>query len=117
MSENFTLSDRAKKSNAAFYEALEADIKARNERKPETVETYTEDHKIFIENHLAGKRLADRYNSFTESVRNVLLTEALFKMFTESVNEEIATDKAHAAVMRSIVIEYLLERMNAFCGI
>ena len=109
MSENFTLSDRAKKSNAAFYEALEADAKTRSEHKPETVETYTEDHKIFIENHLAGKKLADRYNSFTESVRNILLTEALYKMFTESVSKEIAADKGHAAVMRSIVIEYVNE--------
>lgn len=107
--ENFTLSDRAKRSNTAFYEALEADAKARSEVQPQTVETYTEDHKIFIENHLAGKRLADRYNSFTESVRNILLTEALCKMFNESVSKDIVADKGNASVMRSIVIEYVNE--------
>ena len=113
--ENFTLSDRAKKSNAAFYEALEADTKKRSENKPQTDDTYTEDHKIFIENHLATNRLADRYNSFTESVRNVLLVEALYKMFSESVNKDISSDKGHAAVMRSIIVEYVNE--NGFYNI
>ena len=114
--ENFTLSDRAKRSANAFYEALEAHINERSSgSEPKSVEPYTEDHKIFIENHLTGKRLADRYNSFTESVRNILLTEALYKMFTESVSSDIVADKANANVMRSIVVEYV--NANGFYNI
>lgn len=108
--ENFTLSDRAKRSANAFYDAIEAHInECCKDNTPSSVETYTEDHKIFIENHLAGKKLADRYNSFTESVRNILLTEALYKMFTESVNHDIVSDRANANIMRSIVVEYVNE--------
>lgn len=114
--ENFTLSDRAKKSNVAFYEALESYSNENNLQQPQnSVGSYIEDHKVFIENYIAGKELSSRYNSFTESVRNVLLTEALYKMFTESVSKDIVADKGNASVMRSIVIEYVNE--NGFYNI
>lgn len=50
-----------------------------------------------------------RFRSFSETVRNCLVVEALYRMYSNSINPVIKADQANKSVMRKIVTEYVNE--------
>lgn len=101
----YRLSEKAMRKNRAFTESLikmhensaetEDDIPIHSEKDNITKK------KIQIEN------AQSRYCSFVESVKTSLVTEAVYKIFENSVSGNITT--SDRSIMRSIVSEYVHE--------
>lgn len=70
---------------------------------------YQEDASIIMENKALRDNALNRYHSFSETVRNVLVTEALYKIYKESVPEQYKSDSSNISVMRAIVNDYVQE--------
>lgn len=51
----------------------------------------------------------NRFQSFSETVRTCLVTEALYRLLSNSVSEELKADNSNQSVMRKIVNEYVQE--------
>lgn len=50
-----------------------------------------------------------KFHSFSESLKRNLTVEALYKIFSESVSDELLSDRTNRNIMRSIVNEYVNE--------
>ena len=70
---------------------------------------YSSEANMYYEMTAHANNISNRYHSFSETVRNILVTEALYKMLYESVDEEIRSDSGNANVMRAIVSSYVNE--------
>lgn len=108
--EDFTFSNRHKRNSIAFFEAVESYDNEMNKKNTNHVKksSYSEE-RSYVENTLEAESVINRYNSFTETVKSMLLTEALYKMYSESMNENITKDNTNASIMRSIVSNFVNE--------
>ena len=108
--ENFTVSDRYKKSTATFINALTENYAADNAvKKSKYEQPFSEEAGMVVESVYRRDANLNRYHSFVETVKNSLVVEALYKVYSESVDESIKEDASNRVVMRSIVNEYVQE--------
>lgn len=70
---------------------------------------YHEEADMLLESSLQKGEKMSRYHSFVESVKNSLVVETIYKIFKESVSEEIQKDHVSTSIMRSIVNQYVTE--------
>lgn len=108
--ENFTVSDRYKKSTAAFINALTENYASENVVKKDKYEIpFSEEADMVMESVYRRDANMNRFHSFVETVKNSLVVEALYKIYSESVDSAIKEDASNRVVMRSIVNEYVQE--------
>lgn len=107
--ENITMPQSRIKNTKMFVEAAKAAYEAKN--KPE-VEKKSETEKI-RENmnniHMQIDSVHKRYRTFSETVRTSLVTEALYSLYSKSVNQSVLEDADSRSVMRNIVTSYVNE--------
>lgn len=108
---NFKPSSKYSNATKAFVEAAintyEESIK---KEKPARYKTKYQDTAGMVLEHTVYKdNVHNRYISFVESVKNALVTEALYKVFAESTSNRIKEDSANRSIMRSIVSQYVNE--------
>lgn len=109
---DFKISSRYANSTKAFVNAA---IESYNEsvannsiiEKPSR--PYKNEANMMMENKIYRDSISNRYHSFSETVRSALVVESLYKLFKESVNEDIKNDNVNLSIMRSIVSEYVHE--------
>lgn len=108
---NFTISDRYKNSTRAFIESVSKDYADRNDRHDDRMSTvpYQEEAKMVMENVFMHDAKKNRYNSFSETVRNSLVVESLYRIYNEAVSEDIKEDPSNVTVMRGIINHYVNE--------
>ena len=108
--ENFTVSDRYKKSTATFINALTENYAADNAVKKEKYTMpFSEEANMVMESVYRRDANFNRYHSFVETVKTSLVVEALYKIYSESVDEHIKENASNRVVMRAIVNEYVQE--------
>lgn len=108
--ENFTVSDRYKKSTATFINALTENYAADNAVKKDKYSMpFSEEADMVMETVYRRDANFNRYHSFVETVKTSLVVEALYKIYSESVDETIKEDASNRVVMRAIVNEYVQE--------
>lgn len=107
--ENITMPQSRINNTKMFVEAAKADYEARNKQE---VEKKTEEEKI-RENmnniHMQIDSVNKRYHTFSETVRTSLVVEALYNLYSKSVDQAIFEDAANRNVMRNIVTSYVNE--------
>lgn len=107
--ENITMPQSRIKNTKMFVEAAKAAYEAKN--KPE-VEKKSETEKI-RENmnniHMQIDSVHKRYRTFSETVRTSLVTEALYSLYSKSVDQSVLEDADSRSVMRNIVTSYVNE--------
>ena len=108
--ENFTVSDRYKKSTASFINALTENYAADNAVKKEKYAIpFSKEADMVMESVYRRDANFNRYHSFVETVKTSLVVEALYKIYSESINEAIKENASNRVVMRAIVNEYVQE--------
>ncbi len=107
---DFTFSNRHKRNFVAFCEAMESyNNEMNNKNNCEVKKPSYSAERNYVENALARESSLNRYNSFTETVKSMLLTEALYKIYSESVGEKITKDNTNTNIMRAIVSSFVNE--------
>lgn len=108
--ENFTVSDRYKKSTAAFINTLTENYASKNAVEKAKYEMpFSEEADMVMESVYRHDANMNRFHSFVETVKNSLVVEALYKIYSESVDSAIKEDASNRVVMRAIVNEYVQE--------
>lgn len=70
---------------------------------------FQEEANMLLENDMHRTSISKRYTSFSETVRNSLVIEAVYKLFKESVSDDLKTDSTNLTIMRSMVNSYVTE--------
>lgn len=107
--DDYTISSARKKSMQAYVEAVisnyDESIAPENDNTP----LFTKEHNAVMESMIARDNLASRYHSFSNTIRNSLVTEALCHMFKRCVPEKLLESNTNRNIMRSIVCDYVNE--------
>ena len=108
MNENLKLSERRMKLNRTIMEAA---ISNYNDKMSvnESAPNRDENKEMVLEGTMNRENGLKKYQSFVEDVKNGLVVEVLYKVFSESVSEEIKSDLSNRNVMRAIVNKYVHE--------
>ena len=104
------ISSKAAKSNKLFVESLINNFEEAN--APEAIsegEFLSAEGTMVLENMDARNSILNKYRSFTNTMRNTLLIEAMCKIMNESVTEEVRNDRVSRNIMRAMVSEYVNE--------
>ena len=104
------ISSKAAKSNKLFVESLINNFEEAN--TPEAIsegEFLSAEGTMVLENMDARNSILNKYRSFTNTMRNTLLIEAMCKIMNESVTEEVRNDRVSRNIMRAMVSEYVNE--------
>ena len=113
MYEDVKISERHKKSVRTVVEAAINDynenIKKANTTPEYKLNAFESEASSVLESTYVRQAASSRYNTFAQTIRTSLLTEALYKLFTESMTEEIKEDPVNRNIMRSIVSSYVNE--------
>lgn len=104
-------SGRHAKSNRAFIESVIGEYEENSKPvKESTVRgTFESERTMVMENMMQHEGNRARYHSFSQTVRNALVTEALYKIFSESVDPEVRSDNTSSSIMRAMVSQYVTE--------
>lgn len=108
--DDYSISPRYANSTKAFVNAAidnyneSVQIKADKYSDP-----YKNDAKNIVENMMHRDSIKNRYHTFSETLRTALVTEAVYKIYKESVSDSLKADPANVSVMRAIVNEYVYE--------
>lgn len=107
--ENFKISSRYANSTRAFVNAaIENYNEATAIEKPKKHTIKYEDEVDFVlENAMQRSSIERKYRSFSESVKNTLVIESLYKMFKESVTIDVTS--TDLSIMRAMVGQYVTE--------
>ena len=103
-------SGRYARSNIAFVEAAINDYN--NNSKPvakKNNNSYANENNMVMENLIYRESATNRYHTFSETVRSALVTETLYKILVESVNDEVRNDTSSKSILRAIVSNYVNE--------
>ena len=111
MYEDVKISERHKRGlqtmvNAAIDRYNES---IKENKSPDYKLVYSKESSPILETVFTREANNSRYNTFAQSVRSALLTEALYKVFKDSLPAEIKEESANITVMRSIVSSYVNE--------
>lgn len=106
---NVQYGGRILKTNRAFVESAIARYEDSIKPKTEKKAPIAEEAVSYVANSIFNESARNHYISFRESVRIRLLSEALYRMFAESVGEETANDPTNSNIMHAIVNEYISE--------
>ena len=112
MYEDIKLSNRYKNSTKAFVEAAIGNYEDKlPEKSKKTVyETaYEKESQMVMESVMQKYSVSSRYHSFSESVRNAIVVEGLYNMYSKCVPEAAMQDQTCRNIMRAIVNEYVQE--------
>lgn len=108
MNENLKLSERRMKLNRTIMEAAISNYNDKMSVK-ESAHSRDENKEMVLEGTMNKENGLKKYQSFVEDVKNGLVVEALYKVFSEAVSEEIKSDLSNRNVMRAIVNQYVHE--------
>ena len=108
MNENLKLSERRMKLNRTIMEAAISNYNDKMSVK-ESAPNRDENKEMVLEGTMNRENGLKKYQSFVEDVKNGLVVEALYKVFSEAVSEEIKSDLSNRNVMRAIVNQYVHE--------
>lgn len=107
---DFKVSSRYSNSTKALVNAAIANFNESNKVVSEKYDTpFSSDARMVMEHTTQRESVRARYQSFVETVRSALVTEALYKIFSESVDESIREDATNRSIMRAIVSQYVHE--------
>lgn len=96
---------RQNQLNALYENTDKYDIE-----KPKMQKTKFNDLFVESSNTLAFRDSSTtRYRSFSETVRNCLVVEALYKMYSNAIDPVLKADQSNRSIMRKIVTEYVNE--------
>lgn len=109
--ENLVSSGRYTRSNRAFVEAAinEYENKSQPQAKPRREDPFASERMMVMENTGRREAITSRYHSFVETVNTSLVTEALYKIFKDSVDEAVREDNTSKNIMRAMVSQYVHE--------
>lgn len=112
---DFKVSSRYANSTKAFVTAaINSYNEANTPDEPVKKKSpYYHERNMIMENMIHRDSVSNRYHSFSESVRNILVVESLYKIFKESVSDEIKNNNVNLSIMRSIVSQYVHENNYA----
>lgn len=99
------ISPRKAKYNKQLFDAMLENYADPVETKARKKHDYVLEENIIKSNYRANA--LSRFRSFSETVRNCLVTEALYKLFYESTSDELKSDNVNQSIMRKIVNEYV----------
>ena len=108
MNENLKLSERRMKLNRTIMEAAISNYNDKMSVK-ESAHSRDENKEMVLEGTMNRENGLKKYQSFVEDVKNGLVVEVLYKVFSEAVSEEIKSDLSNRNVMRAIVNRYVHE--------
>lgn len=96
---------RQNQLNALYENTDKYDIE-----KPKMQKTKFNDLFVESSNTIASRdNSTTRYRSFSETVRNCLVVEALYKMYSNAIDPVLKADQSNRSIMRKIVTEYVNE--------
>lgn len=104
-------SGRHAKSNRAFIESVISEYEEASRPVVKTTDrgSFDSERNMVMENMMHHDGVRARYQSFSQTVRTALVTEALYKIFSESVDPEIREDNVSSSIMRAMVSQYVTE--------
>lgn len=104
-------SGRHAKSNRAFIESVISEYEEASRPIVPTTNrgSFDSERNMVMENMIHHDSIRARYQSFSQTVRTALVTEALYKIFSESVNPEVREDNVSSSIMRAMVSQYVTE--------
>lgn len=107
--ENFKISSRYANSTRAFVNAAIENFNEGAKTKPaeDYKVRYQDEADVLIESAISRNNLSNKYKAFSESLKNTLVIEGLYRLFKESVT--IPVDVNDLAVMRAMVGQYVTE--------
>lgn len=101
---------RYARMHKAFVESAIKDFDERaNAKAPEYVDPFAESRSNVLENVMSKESISTRYISFSESVRNALVIESIYKIVSEAVTEETRADNTSMSILRGMVSSYVNE--------
>lgn len=101
----YDLSPSVINRNKALLESMYA---PEEEPKPARKRSYTTAD-AFMDMHVRNNQNFNKYISFSEGVRTYLVTEALYKVYSEAMYGVIPQNPTNASIMRSIVNKYVAD--------
>lgn len=109
--EVLTTSGRHAKSNRAYMESVIDEYEKNSKPVKESANrgSFESERTMVMENMMQRDGISARYHSFSQTVRNALVTEALYKIFSESVDPEVRDDNTSSSIMRAMVSQYVTE--------
>lgn len=109
-SDDYKVSERQAKATRAFVNAAISNYNESTNIKPtKYVDPYRDEARMVVENSVRRENISNRYHTFSETVRNSLVTECIYKIYKEAVSEELKDDSTNRSIMRAIVNEYVYE--------
>ena len=108
--DNFSISSRYKNSTKAFIDAITENYRIASEPEKQIYSRpYNEEAKEVLDTVARRDAYLNRYHSFSETVRNVLVTEAIYKIYKESTPVNLIKTHSDKSIMRAIVSQYVNE--------
>ena len=106
-SDDFKMPKRYAAANKAYVESVISEYNKKMEDEPvRKNNVYSESDRI-METVARRQNARNRYNSYSESIRTTLVTEALYNLFKESAPAKISNTPSDRSIMRAIVNEYV----------
>lgn len=106
-SDDFKMPKRYAAANKAYVESVVNEYNKKMENEPvRKNNVYSESDRI-METVARRQNTRNRYNSYSESIRTTLVTEALYNLFKESAPAKISSTPSDRSIMRAIVNEYV----------
>lgn len=104
-------SGRHAKSNRAYIEAVISEYEETSKPVKESANRgiFDSERSMVMENMIHHDGIRARYQSFSQTIRTALVTEALYKIFSESVDPEVREDNTSSSIMRAMVSQYVTE--------
>lgn len=101
---------RYARMHKAFVESAIKDYDERvNAKSPEYVDPFAESRSNVLENVMGKESISTRYISFSESVRNALVIESIYKIVSEAVTEETRGNNTSMSILRGMISSYVNE--------
>lgn len=109
--DDFKFSSRHINATRAFTEAVINDYEESTvaPKQPRYKMPYQDESEVVMESVMKKYDTSVRYHSFSETLRNSLVVEALYNIYKNSVDPLILTENANTSIMRAIVNEYVQE--------
>lgn len=101
------VSSKYANSTKRFIDSIISNYNESNVPEKSIDKRLNEDAKMVLENTVRRDNALNRYHSFAQTIRNVLVTEALYSVYKDSVSDDLKDDPTNVTVMRSIVNQYV----------
>ena len=110
--DDIVMSMASNKSKVAMVEAAIENYESRGKRHDDSLDShvYAAEAYSVLESVQGTKETRDRYLSFAETVRNSLVTEAIYDLYKKSVPVQLRENNTETSIMRAIVCEYVNEQ-------